>query len=732
METSSTNGVHVNGAWSQIEASPPHLTYLLLSTFLISYALFTSFIRNRLHLSEPPIALAFGILLGPRVFSILTPNTCGLDGCLDPNLGPGGWGWGDGTIQEITRVIVGIQVFAVGVELPKRYASRHWRSILMLLGPVMTIGWLVCAGFVALLFGTDLPTSLVIAACLTPTDPVLAASILSNSQFSNRVPPRIKHMLSAESGCNDGISFPFLYIGLFILTQENDASAFKSWFLITILWQCVFGTILGLVIGTTFNRLLRFSDKKGYIDDAGFTVFYLLLAVLSVGVGSTLGADDFLVSFGAGYGFARDGWFSEKTKEARLPKILDLLFNSAMFVYLGTIIPWYDFVPQNITISITPIRLIGFLVLVLLFRRIPAVLLTWRWIPDIHTWHEAFFCGHFGPMGLGGLFLAIEARAVLENGTAIPDAHPPHYGYPYTAREKAVMMVWPIVCFTVMGSTIVHGLSVLVISIASHFSRSQERRAGLLAAEDDPLGGMNHEPQSEESEESESETENQLFLLNGPNPNMAFRQTDVELGDTIILFAGPSLKAIEFDGYRLDAHSPYWHRHLRTSAMPSFEQRRFPEFDEVAMTLFAKWISGETLHGPNELHSGSHYVTLYILACRFECESLQNRVMDLTRDFYRDKNLSASPHRLEYIYRNVPSSDAMRRFLVATAAYRLLVEKSGEHNNTGQVAASVASSSAAIEATVDRDPFLADDLQRALVHLSREGLPDPRRGLHCT
>jgi hypothetical protein len=31
----------------RIEATPPHVTYLLLSTFLISYVLFTNFLRNR-------------------------------------------------------------------------------------------------------------------------------------------------------------------------------------------------------------------------------------------------------------------------------------------------------------------------------------------------------------------------------------------------------------------------------------------------------------------------------------------------------------------------------------------------------------------------------------------------------------------------------------------------------------------------------------------------------------
>ncbi len=483
-------------AWKQIEATPPHLTYLILSAFLIGYTLFASFIRNRLHLSEPPLALAFGVILGPRGLGWLTPNVSVVNGP-SSNADPawiGGWGWGDDVVQETTRVIVGIQVFAVGVELPKYYASRHWKSVAMLLGPVMTFGWLICALFVTLLFHTDFPTALVVAACLTPTDPVLASSILSNSQFSDRVPKRIKDMLSAESGCNDGISFPFLYVGLSILTKASTGGAIKNWFLITVLWQCGLGTIIGVIIGTTFHRVLRYCAKREYIDDAGFTVFYLLLAILSVGVGSTLGSDDFLVAFGAGYGFARDGWFASKTHGVHLPKILDLLLNSAMFVYLGTIMPWYAFeAHDSITPWITPGRLIAFLVLVLLFRRLPVVLATYRWIPDIRTFREALFCGHFGPMGLGAVFLAMEARGWLENEDSSPDSHPPQYGRPYTNREKAVYTVWPLVAFIVLGSTMVHGLSVWVMSAYSHLKRPKQNRASFFAAETDPLEGMEHE-----------------------------------------------------------------------------------------------------------------------------------------------------------------------------------------------------------------------------------------------
>ncbi|KAL9620645.1 MAG: hypothetical protein Q9204_008191 [Flavoplaca sp. TL-2023a] len=179
------------GSWlsKQLEPTSAHFTYLILSIFLLTYAFFSDFIRNRLHLSEPPLATAVGILFGPRVLGVIDPAS---------------WGWSDSITQEATRVVVSFQVFTVGVQLPKAYFSRHWPSVAMMLLPVMTYGWLVTAGFVYAIMKTDWPTALIISACLTPTDPVLAAAVLQGSRFSGRVPRRLRHMLSAESGCNDG------------------------------------------------------------------------------------------------------------------------------------------------------------------------------------------------------------------------------------------------------------------------------------------------------------------------------------------------------------------------------------------------------------------------------------------------------------------------------------------------------------------------------------------------
>lgn len=293
-----------------------------------------------------------------------------------------------------------------------------------------------------------------------------------------------------------------------IYTQTDALNSFKQWFLVTILWQCGLGLLLGIILGKTANRTLRFADKHDYVGRSSFVVFYLLMAVMCVGVGSTLGVDDFLVAFAAGVGFGHDGWFSDKTQTANLPETVDLLLNTTMFLYFGSDIPWSHFTPREITPHLGVWQLCVFLLLVLLFRRIPIVLAMKRWIPDTRTYREALFCGHFGPMGVGALFLAIEARAQLERGTSLPlPRPPPHHSKPYSEAAIAIETIWPVICFVVLGSTMVHGLSVAVITVSGHFSRHKRDRALMIGGETDNLDGMEHEGGGGSSEPSDSDDE---------------------------------------------------------------------------------------------------------------------------------------------------------------------------------------------------------------------------------
>jgi NhaP-type Na+/H+ or K+/H+ antiporter len=364
----------------------------------------------------------------------------------------------------------------------------------------MTFGWLICALFIMFLFDTDFQTAITISACLTPTDPVLAASVLSNSQFSTRVPKRIRDLLSAESGCNDGVSFPFLYIGLSILTKATAKGVLKKWFLITVLYQCAVGILLGIALGHCFNALYKFSRKREWMGKASYFAFYLLLAIFSIGLASTLGLDDFLVAFFAGRGFSHAQ--NSPTEETSLPVVIDLLINSAFFIFFGAMVPWESFNKMD---SITPLRLFGLLALVLLFRRIPIVfsLFKMKLLPFVRTTTEALFVGHFGPMGVGALFLAIEARAQLETDTSLPEPHPPS-DLPIE-KQRAIALIWPIVCFIVLGSTMIHGFSTLAVSIGGHFSRKEGERAPLIGGEVEGLQGMIFDEDEDNDQDNEEE-----------------------------------------------------------------------------------------------------------------------------------------------------------------------------------------------------------------------------------
>jgi sodium/hydrogen antiporter len=483
--------------WSELEPNEPHLTYIILSAFLIFYALFSLLIRNRLHLSEPPLALAVGIIFGPKCAGVLYPAQ---------------WGLNDTFMQEFTRIVLCIQVFVIGIELPTGYLGfkqgrKHWASLAVLLGPVMAFGWVMCAALIRGILRVDFRVALVISACLTPTDPVLASSVLANSQFSSRVPRRIRNLLSAESGCNDGTSFPYLFIGLYLVTSSSFSEGVKEWFCITLLWQCIFGIVLGFVIGLGFNRILRLVHAKHFIGRASYLVFYLLLAIFIAGVSSSLGTDDFLVAFSAGAGFNHDGWFRRELAETRLPHIIDLILNSTMFVYFGAVIPWDDFVltSESTTARLTPGLLVALLVAILALRRLPVVILAKRFIPDLKTYGEALFAGHFGPMGVGALFLAMEARAHLETEGESSEAEPsPSEGGPEYA-QLGIDFIWPVVCFIVFGSTLIHGLSTLIISVGSHVKRDKEERAPVIGDYEEGLSAMVHDEDEDEEEEAEEE-----------------------------------------------------------------------------------------------------------------------------------------------------------------------------------------------------------------------------------
>lgn len=112
--------------------------------------------------------------------------------------------------------------------------KRHWRSLFFLLGPCMVWGWMVSALLIwGLIPDLTFLASLVVAAGVTPTDPILAQAVIGGKFADKHVPAHIRHLLSAESGSNDGAAFPFLYIALYLLLDASPGHAVGEWFYMT-------------------------------------------------------------------------------------------------------------------------------------------------------------------------------------------------------------------------------------------------------------------------------------------------------------------------------------------------------------------------------------------------------------------------------------------------------------------------------------------------------------------
>jgi hypothetical protein len=111
-----------------------------------------------------------------------------------------------------------------------------------------------------------------------------------------------------------------------------------------------------------------------------------------------------------------------------------------------------------------------------------------------------------------------------------------------------------------------------------------------------------------------------------------------------------------------------------------------------------------------------HYISLYVLASKFRMPKLGNQVIDLVRVYYRNKDMTAPPFRLNFIYQHTTGDNAMRRFLVASAAYRVL--KRGNVSNV-------------MRDIISAGGQLPVDLVKEMVKMYSAAVEDPRQGPNC-
>ncbi|TCD63902.1 hypothetical protein EIP91_004781 [Steccherinum ochraceum] len=392
-------------------------------------------IREKIYINEVVLGTAFGVLMGPHVANAFDPRS---------------WGTHTSVVTlEVMRIVLATGLFAIGVELPQSYLADHAKSLLILVVPTMAFGWLVIAGFIVAIFpNLSFISALAISACLTPTDPIISAAIIGGKYAMKHVPGNLRRILAAESAANDGLAYPFLSISIYLTVETSRRVAFGKWFLVGWLYEVILGTVLGAVLGRLFCIVMKISYGRGYIDRESYVAQYLALALLTIGIASSIGTDDLLTAFAAGSAISWDGHFNTQIEDEVFSSVIDLLLNCGCFIYIGAWLPFDSF--NSPELGITPWRLILLFLVVMFLRRIPSILLLYRWIPEIDGWREALMCGHFGPMGVGAVFVSTLALSRL------PTPQSP----PQNQQELLAATLQTLVSFVVLGSILIHGLSI--------------------------------------------------------------------------------------------------------------------------------------------------------------------------------------------------------------------------------------------------------------------------------
>lgn len=364
-------------------------------------------------LTAPIIALLVGVGLGPSGAGVASVAA-----------------WGDQTaiLEQVARLTLTVGLMGVALRLPLDAIRRQRRALATMLGLVMPLMWLSGALLAYLILGLPLWSALLIGAILSPTDPVVASTITSGALAKEALPDRIRQLLSAESGLNDGLAYPFVFLPLLLLTRP-PGEAVSRWLLHTLAWDVVGATVAGALLGYGAGWLLARSDRRGGIERTSRLAYALALSLTALSLTRLIGSNGILAVPIAGLAYKIASGAAQRDEQEDVQETINHFFVLPAFVLLGLALPWQGW----LALGWRGPLLAG---AVLLVRRLPALLLVRRALGAGWTVRDAAFMGWFGPIGIGALYYATAAQRL-------------------TGTNEA----WTISSLIIFSSVLVHGLT---------------------------------------------------------------------------------------------------------------------------------------------------------------------------------------------------------------------------------------------------------------------------------
>jgi len=333
-------------------------------------------------------------------------------------------------IERLTEVGVIIALFAAGLRLDRPLSFSGWKTPAMLLIVVMpvTIAAVMAWGMVAM--GLSLGAAILLGAVLAPTDPVLASEV-SVGPPDEEDEPEPKFALTAEAGLNDGLAFPFVFLGLFVAGEEEGWGL--EWLTADVIYAIPVGLAVGALAGRLMSRLVVRMRRAGWIAATFDGWIAVAITLVVYGLTELIGAYGFLAAFSAGLMFRRshqerDLHAGAHEGVAQVENVSEL----ALILVLGSTVTFVGLAEPGVA---------GWLlvpVLLLVIRPVAAVLALW---PLGLALRKRLFIGWFGIRGIGSLYYVAVA---LGAGVLAP--------------EEASLLFWTVIA-CVGVSIVVHGVT---------------------------------------------------------------------------------------------------------------------------------------------------------------------------------------------------------------------------------------------------------------------------------
>lgn len=236
-----------------------------------------------------PAASALLILFGILTFSFIP----GMPEALDPRDIPRFW-------ELTSELAVIVALFGTGLRIDNISNLARWGPTARLLAIAMplTIAAVALLGFT--IAGMTLAGAILLGAVMAPTDPVLAGDVQVGPPTEGGEHP-VRFALTTEAGLNDGLAFPFVYLGLLVAAAGMSAGELVlTWLAQDVIYRIAVGAAGGAAIGWLLGRMLFLIPKGNVLADTGSGVVAIAGVLLCYGATELIEGYGFIAAFVAG------------------------------------------------------------------------------------------------------------------------------------------------------------------------------------------------------------------------------------------------------------------------------------------------------------------------------------------------------------------------------------------------------------------------------------------------